>query len=128
MPAMVISMDAAARVDNAFPLDHLTSEVALNEPEIRSTDLNIPIDTNSAYDELHFVMPGGSADFDDEGEQSDAIPTASRQRRAATELETLDLGTSDVNEYKGEHGNDGDADDEEQASESDDGSTQNVED
>jgi hypothetical protein len=128
MPAMVISMEAAAHVDNAIPLDHSTSEVALNELEIGSTDLNIPIDTNCTYDELHFVMPGGSADFDDQGDESDAIPTASQRRRAATELEMLDLGTRDVNEYQGEHSNDGDADDEEEVSESDDGLTQNVED
>jgi hypothetical protein len=33
-------------------------------------------------DELHFAMPGGSRDFEDEGDESDGgdtIPTASRQ-------------------------------------------------
>jgi len=37
MPAEVISKEAA-HVDNAIRLDYLTSEVALEEPEIESTD------------------------------------------------------------------------------------------
>jgi len=82
-PAMVISVEAA-HVDNAILLDYLTSEVALEEPEIRSTDHNIPIDNNYTHDELHFRMPGGSGHFEDAGDESDAIPTASRRRRAAT--------------------------------------------
>jgi hypothetical protein len=40
---VVISVEAA-RVDNAILLDYLASEVAYEEPEIRSTDPNIPID------------------------------------------------------------------------------------
>jgi hypothetical protein len=75
-PAVVISV-AAAHVDNAILLDYLTSKVALEEPEIGSTDQNIPIDNNCMDDELHFGMPGGSGDFEDEGDESDAIPTAS---------------------------------------------------
>jgi hypothetical protein len=135
-PAVVISVEAA-RVDNAILLDYLTSEVALEEPEIGSTDPNIPIDNNCTDDELHFGMPGGSGDFEDEGDESDdrdAIPTASRRRRPATELERFDLGTSDVDGYEGEDGDDADADadadadEEEEASQVDDGSTQNVED
>jgi len=126
-PAVVISVEAA-RVDNAILLDYLTSEVALEEPEIGSTDSNIPIDNNCTDDELHFGMPGGSGDFEDEGDESDAIPTASRRRRAATELERFDLGTSDVDGYYGEDGDDADADEEEEASQAEDGSTQNVED
>jgi hypothetical protein len=74
--AMVISVEAA-RVDNGILLDCLTSEVALEEPEIGSTDPDIPIDNNCMNDELHFGMAGGSGDFDDEGNESDAIPTAS---------------------------------------------------
>jgi hypothetical protein len=58
----------------------------------------------------------------------DAIPTASRRRRPATELERFDLGTSDVDRYEGEDGDDADPDEEEAASQADDGSTQNVED
>jgi hypothetical protein len=39
-----------------------------------------------------------------------------------------DLGPSDVDVYEGEDGDDADADEEEEASQPDDGSTQNVED
>jgi hypothetical protein len=111
----------------------LASEVALEEPEIGSTDPNIPIDNNCTYDELHFGMPGGSGDYEDEGDASndhDAIPTASRRRRPATELERYDLGTSDLDGYEGEDGDyaDADADEEEESSQVEDGSTQNVED
>jgi len=132
MPTVVISTEAAS-VDNAILLDYLTSEVALEEPEIGSTDPYIPIDNNCADDELHFGMPGGSGDFEDEGDERDerdAIPTASRRRRPATELKRFDLGTSDVDGYEGEDGDDADvdADEEEQASQADDVSTQNVED
>jgi len=133
-PAVVISVEAA-RVDNAILLDYLASEVALEEPEIGSTDTNIPIDNNCTDDELHFVMPGGSGDFEDEGDEGDhhdAIPTASRRRRPAIELERFDLGTSDVDGYEGEVGDDADADadadEEEEPSQVDDGSTENVED
>jgi hypothetical protein len=80
-PAVVISTEAAS-VDNAILLDYLGCEVALEEPEIGSTDPNIPIDNNCTDDELHFGMPGGSGDFEDEGHESDehdAIPTASRR-------------------------------------------------
>ena len=125
-PAVVISVEAA-RVDNAILLDYLTSEVALEEPEIGSTDPNIPIDNNCMDDELHCGMPWGSGDFEDEGDESDAIPTASR-RRLATKLERFYLGTSDVEGYEGEDGDDADADEEAEGSQADDGSTQNVED
>jgi len=80
-PAAVISTDAA-RVDNAILLDYLTSKVALEEPGIRSTEPNIPIDNNCTNDELHFRMPGGCDDYTDEGheiDESDAIPTAGRR-------------------------------------------------
>jgi len=129
-PAEVISMEAVG-VDNAFLLDYLTSEVALEEPEIGRTDPNIPIDNNCTDDELHFGMPGGRGDYEDEGDESDerdAIPTATRRRRPATELERFDLGTSDVDGYEGDDGDDADADEEEEALLADDGSTQNVED
>jgi len=79
-PAAVISTEAA-RVDNAILLDYLTSEVELEEPEIGSTDPNIPIDNNCTDDKLDIVMPGGCEDYDNEGDEidnSDAIPTASR--------------------------------------------------
>ena len=124
---MVISVEAA-RDDNAILLDYLDSKVALEEPEIGSTDPNIPIDKNCLDHELHFGMPGCSGDYEDEGDECDAIPTASRRRWAATELERFDLGTSDVDGYEGDAGDDADADEEEEASQADDGSTQNVED
>jgi len=126
-PAVVISVEAA-RVDNAIVLDFLTSEVALEEPEIGSTDPNTLIDNNCMDDELYFGMPARSADFEHEGDESEAIPTASRRRRAATELERFDLGTSGVDRYEGEDGDDVDADEEEEASQANDGSTHNVED
>jgi hypothetical protein len=80
-PAVVISVEAAC-VDNDILLEYLASEVALEEPEIGSTDPNIPIDNNCTDDELHFGMPGGSGDYEDERDKSDncdAIPTASRR-------------------------------------------------
>jgi len=126
-PAMVISVEAAC-VENAILLDYLTSKVALEEHEIRSTDSNILIDTNCKDNELHFGMPGGSGDFEDEGDESDAIPTTSRLRRAATELERFDLVTSYVDVYEGKDGDDADANEEEEASQAEDGSMQNVED
>ena len=76
-------------------------------------------------------MPRGSGDYEDEGDESDvrdAISTASQRQRPATELERFDLGTSDVDSYDGEEGDDAYADEEEEASPADDGSTQNVED
>jgi hypothetical protein len=131
-PAVVISVEAAC-VDNAILVDYFASEVALEEPEIGSTDPSIPIDNNWTDDELHFGMPGGSRDYEDGGDQRDdcdAIPTASRPQRPATELERIDLGTRDVDRYEGKDGDDADADadEEEESSQVDDGSTQNVED
>jgi len=131
-PAMVISVEAA-RVDNAILLDYLTSELVLQEPEIGSTDQNISMDNNCTYYELHFGMPGGSGDYDDEGDEGDkhnAIPTASWRRRPANELQRFDLGTSDIDGNEGEDGDDVDvdADEEEEALQADDESTQNVED
>jgi hypothetical protein len=131
-PAVVISVEAAP-VDNAILLDYLASEEALEEPEIGSTDPNIPIDNNCMDDKLHFGMPAGSGDYEDEGDESDdrdAIPTASWLRQSATELERFHLGTSDVDGYEVEDGDnaDADADVEEESSQVEDGSTQNVED
>jgi len=131
-PAVVISEEAAC-IDNAILLDYLASEVALEEPEIGSTDQNIPINNNYTDDQLHFGIPGDSGNYEDEGDKSDdrdVIPTASRRRWPATELERFDLGTSDVDGYESEDGQyaDADADEEEEASQVDDGSTQNVED
>jgi len=82
-------------------------------------------------EELHFGMPGGSGDYEDEDDETDvrdAIPTASQRRRPETELERFDLGPSDVDWCEGEDGDDAYEDEEEQASQADDGSSQNVED
>jgi len=79
-PAVVISTEAA-HVENAILLDYLTSEVALEQPEIRSTDTNIRTDSNYMYDELHFGTPVGSRDYkdaDEECEEPDVSITASR--------------------------------------------------
>jgi hypothetical protein len=64
----------------------------------------------------------------DERDDREAIPTAIRRQRPLMELEKFDLGTSDVDGYEGEDGVDADADEEEEASQADDGSTQNEED
>jgi len=130
MPAMVIRLEAA-HVDIAILLDYMTSDVVLEEPEIRSTAPNIPIDNNCTVVELHFWMAGGSGDFEDEGAESDlldAIPRTSQRRWETTELERFELGTSDVNRYEGEDGDNADADEEEEASQADNGSTQILED
>ena len=130
MPATVITVEAA-RVDNPILLDYLASTVAHEEPEIRSTDPNIPIDHNFTDGEVHFGMPGGNGDHKDESDDSDmshAIPTASLRRQPASELERFELGTSDFGGSEGEDGNDAHADEEEVAAHADDGSTQNVED
>jgi hypothetical protein len=74
----------AARFDIVILLDYLTSEVTLEKPQIGNTDPNIPIDNNCMDDELHFGLPGGSGDFENEGDKSDAFPTASWQRGVTT--------------------------------------------
>jgi hypothetical protein len=130
MPDAVISTEAVC-LENAILHDYLTSQVALEEPEIGSTDPNIPIDNNCRDDELHFGMPGGSEDYDNEADQidkRDAIPTASWRRRAATELERFELGTGDGDGYQGEDGDDPDPDEEDKASQADDGLMQTLED
>jgi hypothetical protein len=127
MPAVVISVEAA-RIHNAILPEYLTSEVAREDPEIRSTESNIPIDNNCRDDELHFVIPGASGDFEDEGDKGNAISTTSRRRWAATVLVKLDLATGVVDRYEGEDGDDLDVYEEAEVSQADDGSTQNVED
>jgi hypothetical protein len=80
-PAVVISTEAGS-VDNALLVDYLTAEVELEVPEIRSTDPIIPIDNNCMDDELHCGMPGGSGDYEDEGDESNepnSIRTARRR-------------------------------------------------
>jgi hypothetical protein len=130
MPAVVISLEAV-RVDNAILLDYLTTEVALEQPDIGSTDPNLLIDSHCTYEDLQFGMPGDSGDCEDYGEDSDerdAISTNSRRRRPVTELQMFDLGTRDICAYGGEDGDDTDEDVDKEAepSQSNDGSTQNV--
>jgi hypothetical protein len=110
--SIVISVEAV-RLNIPILLDYLAFEVALEEPEIGSTDPNIPIDNNCKDAKLHFRKPGGSGDYADEGDESDvsdAIPTASRRRRPATELARFDLETIEIDGYEGEDGDDADTD------------------
>ena len=112
-------------------LDYVTTEGVLEGPGIESTDPNIPLDNNCTDNEHHFGIPGSNWDYQDYGDESelhDTIPTADQRRLTATELARFDLGTSHVTWCEGEDGNDADADEEEEASPANDGSTQNVED
>jgi len=130
MAAVVIRVEAA-HVDNAILLDYVSSQVELEETEIRSTDRNIPIENIYLDDELHFGMPGRSGDYGDEADESDEcdiLSNTSWQRRPATEPVSLDLWTSDVDRYEGEDCDNVDADEVEEALQADNRSTQNVED
>jgi len=130
MRAVVISVEAA-RVDNAILLDYVDSKVTLEEPVIGSTDPNIRLDNNFTDDELNFGMPGGCGEYEDEGDESDdrdAIQSACWWQRPAKQYERIDLGTSDVDGYEGEDGDDADVDKEEDAAQAKDESIQNVQD
>jgi hypothetical protein len=121
---MVVSV-CAVWVDNAILLGYLTSEVGLEEQEMGSTDPIVLTDNICPDDKLRISMPGGSGDYEPAGVECDkgnAIPSASRQQRLASELQRFDLGTSYVDGYKGQDGHDADADKdvEEEASEADD--------
>jgi hypothetical protein len=97
-PAVVISVEEA-HAENAIVREYLASEVALEDPEIRSTDPNLMIYTICTDDKLHFGMPGGSRDDEDEGDENDnryVIPTASRTQQPATASERFDMGISVV--------------------------------
>jgi len=129
-PAMVISVDPV-HVDNAILLDYVIFNVALQKPEIRHTAPNIPIDTHCTDDELQFCMPGGSGDYEvevDKSDPCDSIPTTSWRSPAATVLERIDLGSSDIDGYEDKDGDDVDADEEAETSQVNNRSTQNVED
>jgi len=129
-PAVVISMDAG-HVDNAIVLDYLTSEVVVAQPEIRSTDVNIPIDNKYIDDKQHFGIPVGSGDFEDQGDASDErniFPMASRRRLAGTEQVSFVPVFIDVYGYEGNDGDYPDVNEEEAASQVDDWSTKNMED
>jgi len=56
-PAVVISVNAA-HVDNAILFEYLTSKVALEQPEIGSTDQHSSLDNNCKDHELHFGRAG----------------------------------------------------------------------
>ena len=82
-------------------------------------------------DDLHFGMPWGSRDYEDEGGESDkqdAIPTTRQRQCVVTVLKRFDLGTSDVDVHEGDHGNDLNTNADEESSQADDVSTHNVED
>jgi hypothetical protein len=59
---MVIGVKATYAY-NSILLHHLTSPVDPGEPEIGNTDQSIPIKINCNDDELHYGIPGGSANF-----------------------------------------------------------------
>jgi len=129
-PDVVISAQSA-RVDKGILLDYLSSEAALEDPESRSTERNMPIDINLTNDELDFGIPGGSENCDNQGDESDvrdAIPIASQRQRPATEHNRVDLQISDVDGYECEDGDKADGGEEEEVSQADDRSMQNVED
>jgi len=61
----------------------ITSLLPLSPTLDRARYTNIPIENNCTDDELHFGMPGGSGNYEDEGDKSDernAIRTASRRQ------------------------------------------------
>jgi len=100
------------------------SEVVLEEHEIRSTDADIQIGNNCTNDEQHLRMPPDSGEYDDDGIQTieeNAIPTM-------IELMMFDFGTSDVDGYEGSNRNSLDKAEEEEALQTNAGSTLNGED
>jgi len=122
-PAGVISLEAA-HVDNSILYDYLTCKLSLEEPEIESTDPNIPLYKNCSNNKLHLGMPGGRGDYEDEGDESNehnAISTASPRRWAATKLKIIGLETPDVDRYEGTDGDDPDAHKEKDAAHAHDG-------
>jgi hypothetical protein len=62
MPAVIIRVEAAC-VGNAILFDNKTFEVALEEPEIRTTHPSITIDMNCPNNEAHIRMAGGIGDY-----------------------------------------------------------------
>lgn len=130
MHVMLIRVDAASVVNINLHY-YLTPEVASEVPVIGSTDLKIPIENICSDDELDFRSPGGRGKDEDERDKSDecdAIPTGSRQCQAVTDPERCHQGWSDVDVYDSGDGDDRDADDGEESSQSDEGSMPNVED
>jgi hypothetical protein len=129
---VVITVEAAS-VENSSLLDYLTSNVEPEDPEFRRTDPNIQIDNNCMDDQLHIGMLERSGNHEEEGDECDehdAISTANTSQWPTTELDKIDQGTIGHDGYEGEHANDADEDAHEvqDASQADDGSTQNLED
>jgi len=93
----VISAEAA-RVGNTIRLDNWTSKVAGEDPEIRSTNPDIPNGYNLKDDKWLSGMAVSFKDDHNNGDEIDegnAIPSVSRRRRAATGLQRFVVGTSD---------------------------------
>jgi hypothetical protein len=129
-PAAVISVDAA-HIGNAILREYLPSKEVLEDPEIGRTDPNIQIDKNCTDDKPQDGMPGGSRNYEDQGDESDkhhVIPTACQGCQTMTEPQNIDLGFSHVDRFDGDNGDNADAQEEGEASQADDGSTHNVED
>jgi hypothetical protein len=87
-PDIIISMESAI-VDNAILIDNLTSEVAVEQFEMGSTEPNIPMDNNCTDDQLNFGIPWCTLDYDHHGDESnepDTFPTTSRRPRPTTAL------------------------------------------
>jgi len=59
MPALLISVEAV-HADNVIPHHYFTSEVALNQPELGSSDPNIRKVDNCIANDLDFGIRGGS--------------------------------------------------------------------
>jgi len=77
------------------------------------------------------VIPGTCNDYDDAGDEinvSNAIPTDSWWWQATTELERFELGPSNIHGYKRDDGDNANENEEEEASQADDGLTQTLED
>ncbi|KAF8538642.1 hypothetical protein BDD12DRAFT_884607 [Trichophaea hybrida] len=90
------------------------------------TSTLLPGGKNCMDDEPHFLMPGGCRDYEDDSNESDmdnALSTTSQRLILATEHERFDLETSHFDGYKCEDGDDADGDEEEEASQANDGST-----
>ena len=75
-------------------------------------------------------MAGGSRDYEyevDESNERNAFPTASQPRQATTGLTRFVLGTSNVELYDREDGDDGDVEEKAEALHDNEGSPWNVE-
>jgi len=130
IPAAEITVEAA-RVDNAILIDNLSSEAALEQPEIRYTNPLIQIHNNWMDDKLHFGMAGDIGDSINEGDESnecDVIPTGSQRWWSPTQVFRYDLGTSYVDRCWEDDGDHANVDEVEESLQAGHGSMQNIED